>query len=432
MRIFGDHVIVILLVIYFTRKVTLTLVPLHQHDDYGKCLQHYKDQAVYCSAKIYIRPDEGQLAWQEIVQHSSDFKHHFRHDLLDRSYCMNDCIIELSNLNRSDELVIPKFEIDPKIYHPGPDLKIGNLTDHQIKYGESINKCANLQLRSYGLKGYSEIKYCLVQKEISKDLNFDWIDISVISLLVGLCLLTLAATYYDFQLQASKVGKKSMKQILPSELLLTFSLPRNWENFIAVAYNYKNDDFAYFEGIRVILEILNTIAHVFVQICASQLANPSAIEKLSQTVLYKVIGTVFSNQVFFCISGFLLTLRMAQEISDGKVLTLFDCFQKIRKRFLRMIPLTMFVMLLEMTLIRRISFGPVFTEMASKEWVYCRKNWWTNILFISTWVKEEEKCLQFSKFTKLKLFHLDIFFVIYKFVLFCLQLGTHQLICKIT
>lgn len=40
--------------------------PLHKHDSYLDCTKKYKDSAVYCVAKTYIKPDNSSIVWKYI------------------------------------------------------------------------------------------------------------------------------------------------------------------------------------------------------------------------------------------------------------------------------------------------------------------------------------------------------------------------------
>lgn len=40
--------------------------PLHKHDSYLDCTKKYKDSAVYCVAKTYIKPDSNSTVWKLI------------------------------------------------------------------------------------------------------------------------------------------------------------------------------------------------------------------------------------------------------------------------------------------------------------------------------------------------------------------------------
>lgn len=364
-------------------KVTSGLIPLHRHDSFTNCIQQYKSEAVYCYAKVYIVPDSTVSAWQEIHNHSKDTQHHFRYDLLQRSVCVNDCL-------RTPSVKVPKFNIDPAIYYPSPQLN-ANSPQHKSKYSQVVNDCVNVELQMFELKGYAELELCHVQEEEEKSKYFDWLELSVIILLLSVVVLTLTATIYDYN------RPQEINTTLGA--LMSFSFLRNWENFTTLS-NKTSDSFAFFEGLRVLLIILNTFQHVFMSFNLLPLVNPEFFEQMSHDFLYKVFACVFSNQIFFAFSGFLLTLPVVKKINAGQLLTVADFKNGITTRFFRMAPLMMFVMLLEMTLVKRLYFGPIWGMIAGVERSYCRRNWWTNLLFINTIVRREERCMQFCKYQR--------------------------------
>lgn len=40
--------------------------PLHKHDSYFDCTKNFKDSAVYCVSKTYIKPDNSSIVWKHI------------------------------------------------------------------------------------------------------------------------------------------------------------------------------------------------------------------------------------------------------------------------------------------------------------------------------------------------------------------------------
>lgn len=382
---------------------TAKLVPLHHHDGYSECVNKYNHRTVYCVSKTYIKPADRVPAWREIVTHNSHQQNHFRYDSLLRSICIPDCETKLSQLNNTDDLIISKFDIDPSIYYPAPVVdKTTPL--HRETYGKVVSKCTNLELREYGLKGYTEIDFCLVQEEID-DTNAPYDPLNlfcvlVILVLAGCCFLS---TCFDCSLPGANDNPQHYEKLPAgvSKSLLAFSIPRNWAAFTYTTQNDNNnaaDSFDYFEGLRILVMSLNTIVHTFGTLASVSLINPQDYEALSYKAVYKVFtGATFTNQIYFTFAGFLLTLSTVKDIKRGKVLQPGDLWDALKRRYVRLTPMLAMVLLLDMTLVRKLYSGPIWTQLAGYDEAFCRSNWWTNLLYINNFVKTGQICMLHSK-----------------------------------
>lgn len=372
------------------------LIPLHRHDSYADCLRQDDYHAVYCSAKVYIKPDENAEAWNQILAHSANELHHLRYDRLNRIYCIKGCNERVQAAENSSSLIVARFNIDPEIYRPSPfaDSKI---IEYREKYDKLINQCVNLELKSYGLKAFSEIDFCLTKQE--KKTTWDWLDLSFLALLLLIMGCCFASSVYDILLNQKNDPdhyKKCPKNISPT--LIAFSFPRNIQALASPALNKNNFFFEYFEGMRFLAMIVITSVHHSAMITSANIVNPEEFEEKTHSKVFKIFaGGSFTIQIFFTLTGFLLTLPVAKTIRQGKVLPWSDLFFSLKNRILRYYPLLLFVLLSEMTIVRKISEGPVWMQLVGYEYSYCRKNWWTNLLFINNFVRVDEICLLQSK-----------------------------------
>lgn len=89
---------------------------LYKFDDFENCSKTYRDKALYCIVKSYIRPDESSELYRFIENYSSNLKQRLRHDKLQRGMCINACEEVVHNAeNGSHQYYQQKFPIDSKV-----------------------------------------------------------------------------------------------------------------------------------------------------------------------------------------------------------------------------------------------------------------------------------------------------------------------------
>ena len=89
---------------------------LNRFDDYHKCMGTYGENALYCVADTFIKPDSSSELYKFIKEYSRDTKKHFRHDNLVRGLCVNSCEKIVNKLgSKADEYYVEKFPIDSNV-----------------------------------------------------------------------------------------------------------------------------------------------------------------------------------------------------------------------------------------------------------------------------------------------------------------------------
>ncbi|XP_063697963.1 nose resistant to fluoxetine protein 6-like [Culicoides brevitarsis] len=374
--------------------------PLHKHDSYFDCTKQFKEKAVYCVAKTYIKPDNNSEVWRYIKEYSSHKIHFFRHDTVTRGVCMNRCEKQLTQQKPQQQRVTLTFDIDSAIYHPGIELH-ATTKEQRIVYHEAINRCVNQEmLNEYGLESWSEIEFCNTNE--SESFSIDLLDFFALVVVLSLIALTLIGSLYDAQLRDE--GGKNPEHyrkfpINSNRTLLAFSVVRNWNQLVNHPEPVNNnrppaDDFTYFESIKIIVMLGNTAVHILCILCMLPSQNHEMLESHAQNVSYTAFaGSTFTNQVYLAIAGFLLTLAPAKQIKHGKVLTTSDFWDALKKRYLRLTPLHAFAILMEATWVSKAYNGPIWAQLAGQERASCRANWWTNLLYINNFVGAGEPCI---------------------------------------
>ncbi|ETN67035.1 hypothetical protein AND_001167 [Anopheles darlingi] len=60
----------------------------------------------------------------------------------------------------------------------------------------------------------------------------------------------------------------------------------------------------------------------------------------------------------------------------------------------RLTPVYAFVILFHATWLLKLQYGPIWRWGAETEQVFCRRNWWTNLLYINNYVNADQPCVQ--------------------------------------
>lgn len=134
----------------------------------------------------------------------------------------------------------------------------------------------------------------------------------------------------------------------------------------------------FIHAIRVKAEQVVVIIHIRALLTKIGLDNPMKMECDAHQFYTAVFAAfVILIQNFFLLSGFLSFYINAKGIIlSGRVLTRMDFIELIVKRIVRLIPLMALMILFNATL-------PIWTDIMGIERQNCRKNWWTNLLFVN-------------------------------------------------
>ncbi|XP_063697950.1 nose resistant to fluoxetine protein 6-like [Culicoides brevitarsis] len=358
----------------------------------GKIRSHVSVQNVEASNPESNREESSSSKF------SSNTRKFFRHDTVTRGVCLNTC---QQKFNNSSEFSMKKFEVDKELYYPGIEMD-KNTKHHRDLYKNTVNQCVNKELSNeYGLESFSEIEFCSTEE--TEKFTIDFLDLFAIVVVSLLVVMLVIGTWYDVQLQSQNPENQDHYYKYPfnaSRVLLAFSIPRNWKQLVNQPESNNNnnrppvDDFTFFESFKVIVMLGNTVVHLYAVLSLLPSVNHEVMEINSRSLLYRIFsGASFTNQIYLAIAGFLLTLAPAKQIKQGKVLTMDDFWDALKKRYLRLTPLHAFAILLEATLVSKMYYGPGWTQLAGQERAYCRTNWWTNLLYINNFVGAGEPCI---------------------------------------
>ncbi|XP_038121399.1 nose resistant to fluoxetine protein 6 [Culex quinquefasciatus] len=378
------------------------LPKLYLYDDYDRCLQEFPSEAIYCLVDTEIKPNSTATIWPLIEKFSNDSKRSFRHDRLQRGLCMARChaILDrfdhrtqmkyyLAHWNQSSEVTF-----DPNTFRGALDAR--------AKLNRLANQCVNYELkRQYGIMGHSTVEYCVSSHEVD---SLDYLDITFLVVLGAIILAVSLSSFYDFRLRTKQYSdiKASTYYRTPirrgvSQKLVLFSLARNWQTLVAKRRSTLSKDLRFIQSARFLVMYLVIAGHCMLFNCIFPLMNPEYVElNYRRLVTMLIFNGLTVIQTYFAISGFLLAVQFADYADRSKSFAVKDFCGSVLYRYLRLIPLYSFMILLDATWLNRLQDGPVWKRVAETERTFCRNNWWANLAFVNNYSTVDEPCLQQS------------------------------------
>ncbi|XP_055623467.1 nose resistant to fluoxetine protein 6-like [Toxorhynchites rutilus septentrionalis] len=371
---------------------------LSEFDDYDECLEGAPvgKVATYCSVRVVIEPNNGSEIWRLIQDFSSDSKRHFNHRHLARGICMTGCqqlFLRLNNATKS-ALKVDKFDIDFPYTFNGTFLE--DTVIYRDRYGEMVNVCINHRLnQTHQLRAHTEIESC---DKSTDRIEADWLDMTFLVVCAVIVALTIMSTYYDKSINY-KQDIAHYKQDVNSKrktIYLSFSILRNWYRLTSRAHEPIDKDLRFLQAIRFLTMYLVIMGHAVLLSAIVPSQNSYRIEKMHHDVGTMILtGGTQITQTFFAMSGFLLAIHMINYAKRRhEKLGMAILFKATFIRYIRLTPVYAFVILLHATWLAKLQDGPFWKLGVGLEREMCRRNWWTNLLYINNYVKADQACVQ--------------------------------------
>ncbi|KAL7030734.1 hypothetical protein ACKWTF_006765 [Chironomus riparius] len=368
---------------------------MYKYDDYNECLGIFNDEAVYCIANVKIQHNSSSELNNFIVEYSSNHKQHYRHDKLKRGLCVNYCLKLIGNL--SD---ITQYHT--RILNNSYGLSFFNAEMYREKYDEVVNTCINIELiDKFGLKGFTEVQNCIDNEYQNYRNNaIDYLD-KIVAILLAVILFTIiSSSLFDRYLRNtihfndnSKLHYQSSLQSKSHQILTLFSIRRNWY-ILSCDSKAEFHDLKIFQWIRTFTFWCVILGHVLPMSIAFPILNPIYIEDFYSklTSMFVVNGNIFV-QSFFFMSGFLSAYLFMLYREKDKCSNWIFFVKAIIFRYLRLIPLLLFMMLLHATWLYHMGDGPFWDENVLDDREFCRKNWWINLILLSNYIGIDQICM---------------------------------------
>ncbi|XP_063709171.1 nose resistant to fluoxetine protein 6-like [Culicoides brevitarsis] len=335
--------------------------PLFKYDDYDQCRAIYKRNFTYCVVDVQLFEGSNSSLWRQIEDFSRDRRCHFRHDKIKRGICLNE-------------------HLDVGFKGTFVNKMMRNRTKNEEKLVQKV--IFDDLLASYGLKSDQKVKFCMTDETEKARMSFDLFDILFTFIIVSILTIIIVGTVSK-NIQTTKTALKYFQ---------IFSLPHNVKRL----FENRSSETAFIDAIRVNAEQIVILVHIRVLFAEIGMENPLTMECEAHQPYTSVFASfVILLQNFFLLSGFLSFYKNAKKIIvDQKSLTKMDFLEMIVKRVVRLLPLMTLMMFFNATLATKISSGPILNDILDQEKEFCRKNWWTNILFLNNLLRSDEPCLQ--------------------------------------
>lgn len=172
------------------------------------------------------------------------------------------------------------------------------------------------------------------------------------------------------------------------QVIRAFSLPVN----INRLFEHRSSPTDFINTIRVISEQIVIIIHIRIIITEIGLENPMKMECDAHQLYTPVLAAfVILIQNFFLLSGFLSFYVNARKIIvSDKFLTKTDFIEMVVWRVVRLGPLMALMIFFNATVGAKLGSGPIWAELLGDERRNCRRNWWTNLLFVNNLYRTNE------------------------------------------
>ncbi|KAM0732221.1 Nose resistant to fluoxetine protein 6 [Formica fusca] len=201
--------------------------------------------------------------------------------------------------------------------------------------------------------------------------------------LLSLLIVILVSTWYETELSS---GNTSTVQ----KALLCFSLRRNFKSVLQVNHSNPGLDSIHFIRFFLSLAVLN--GHRVLQYYANPTVNVIHFERLfaiPATAFYLINGKVVID-MFFALGALLVTYHMLADLDRRKQ---FNFFSYIVTRYFRLTPSYAIIIFFHVWILPLLGSGPFWKHEIVHESEECAANWWSNLLYINSYVKSTEMCM---------------------------------------
>nr|CAI5827280.1 unnamed protein product [Callosobruchus analis] len=333
----------------------INIPPVFHQDNYDDCKLH---EGLYCSFTYTLKPsyDNGTLLWKVIEELSSN-PYNYRHDVLRHSVCVTSLC---PNLSRSSS---------------------------QLQ--EEINRCYDQKYKSLKIAGSISSLKC---EGISSEYPVDGVDMFLASFFFIYMTMVVVATLLDTICDVHKVFGTRSALVLES-----FAIMRNWNRLKTIKPSPDVERLRSIQGIRFYNMVLVILTHVVLFSLMGPVANTTQTENLTHrwTTVFLASGplcvsTFYMMSSWLLIHGLLDSFKHKKEISF-KVLALVFI-----NRYIRLTPTLAAIIAFQASWLRHFGDGPNWHHHVGEEFIRCRKNWWTNLLYIHNYVDVGNMCMQTS------------------------------------
>lgn len=95
-------------------------------------------------------------------------------------------------------------------------------------------------------------------------------------------------------------------------------------------------------------------------------------------------------QTYLTVSGFLLSIQFFEFIEKQTKFNIHYLWKGVLYRYVRLVPVYAFLIFYNATWLLKMQDGPAWNHEVEMEQTFCRRNWWTNLLFVNNYVHRTE------------------------------------------
>ncbi|XP_050294047.1 nose resistant to fluoxetine protein 6-like isoform X2 [Anthonomus grandis grandis] len=329
-------------------------------DNFDQCMLKGED-ALFCTFTFTLGPlgNSSDFVWN-IIKNISSNEQNYRHDQLRHGICVPEkCQDEYNNSSSVEHI---------------------------------LQKCYNQKYNTLGLKGSISQLVCQSNKA---SFSIDLYDIIYGSIMFSYIIFVIAASVYErYYLYGQKLNMYDSGPSRVGLLISAFSVPKNWERLRSTDPSSDHRKLRSIQGIRFYNMICVIMSHTIMGILGGPVSNPLYTEQSTTKVLNMFIANGwYVVQTFFVISGWLLTYHFFVMTAEVKNLRISHVFWTIINRYIRLAPAVAVMVGFHSTWLVHLSRGPYWDMFVGEEYRNCRKNWWTNLLFVNNYVDNNNMCL---------------------------------------
>ncbi|CAG9536777.1 unnamed protein product [Cercopithifilaria johnstoni] len=316
------------------------------------------------------------------------------------------------------------FIEDPDEYCKRPNTWRSNETNNEsnkcftliplLNYGVCTpDSCTN-----YDVKKVFELVYKLAESAIGRQvvcdvnivchnnlphsqLSHDSSSLIVLFFILLILVLMLFGTLYDYLVYQAELtnGNEmfSKKQSWFQKVLLAFSVYTNGRNILKT--EKKSNQIHCLHGTRVLSMFWIILGHSYYYIVSTLTVDnllPTMIAFPQKFFNLIIVQAPLAVDSFFYLSGMLTSYLFMEkfkvEAAKGRSIYSLDMWLLFYiHRYIRLTPIYLMIMVLDITLLTHFSDGPFWRPIEAN---YCRKSWWTNLIYMNNFLLQDvEVCM---------------------------------------
>ncbi|CAH1959039.1 unnamed protein product [Acanthoscelides obtectus] len=327
--------------------------PVFHQDNYDDC---NLDKGLYCSFTYAVKPiqENGTTLWRTIKELSSN-PYNYRHDILRHSICVTKSC-------------------------PGVNPKSSQLL-------EEIKVCYDQKYNSLGISGSISNLKC---EGISSEYPVDGVDIFVAYVFfIYMGFIFIATLLYSI-CDLRKIFGRRVGPIIEA-----FAIMKNWNRLKTITPSPDVERLRSIQGIRFYNMVLVILTHVVLFSLMGPIANTTETENLTSrwTTVFLASGPLCVS-TFFMISSWLLIHGLLDAFKHKKEISFKVLILAFVNRYIRLTPTLAAIIAFQASWLRHFGDGPNWNHHVGEEFIRCRKNWWTNLLYIHNFVDPGNMCMQ--------------------------------------